>query len=135
MNFARHLNQDDAAALSRLTEHLFRLGDNEIAIGETLADIVATAVLVPTDVRKKNYVGLNSEVKYVRHDDETETVITLVLPQDAQPASGRISILAPLGLALIGRRVNELVKVDLPLGKVMMLKIRDVRHPALEGYA
>ena len=135
MNFARHLNQDDAAALSRLAEHLFRLGDTEIAMGEALADIVATAVLTPADVRKKNHVGLYAEVKYVRDGDEMETAVTIVLPQDAQPASGRISILAPLALALIGRRVNELVKVDLPMGKSMTLKIRDVRHPALEGHA
>jgi regulator of nucleoside diphosphate kinase len=135
MNFARHLNQDDATALSRLAEYLFRLGDTEIAMGEALADIVATAVLVPADVRKKNHVGLNAEVKYIRDGDETETAVTIVMPQDAQPASGRISILAPLALALIGRRVNELVKVDLPMGKTMTLKICDVRQPAMEGHA
>jgi regulator of nucleoside diphosphate kinase len=134
MNFVRHLNHEDATTLSRLAEHLFRLGDKEIAMGEVLADIVATAVLTPVDVRKKKNVGLNTEVKYARHDDETETAITIVLPQDANPATGRISILAPLALALIGRQVDELVKVDLPMGKTMMLKIRDVRHPAMEDH-
>ncbi|HTH45429.1 MAG TPA: GreA/GreB family elongation factor [Oxalicibacterium sp.] len=134
MNFARHLNQEDAVALSRLAEHLYRLGDTEIALADMLADIVATAVLAPAATRGKKHVGLNAEVKYIRHEDQTETAVTIVLPPDAQPASGRISVLAPLALALIGRRVDELVKVDLPMGKTMSLKICDVRHPALEDH-
>lgn len=62
MNFVRYLHRDDAATLSQLAEHLFRLGDQDIVIGETLADIVATANLLPAGEGRKQHVALYSEV-------------------------------------------------------------------------
>jgi transcription elongation factor GreA len=42
---------------------------------------------------------------------------TLVEPQDASPHDGRISVLAPVAQALIGRRAGERLSVHTPRGE------------------
>tara|TARA_R110001599_G_scaffold64023_5_gene179793 strand:- start:102441 stop:102842 length:402 start_codon:yes stop_codon:yes gene_type:complete len=127
MTAIRYLNQKDAIVLQRLAEHQSNLGAAELA--EKLDDILSSAVLVQGDVRKKNCVGLNSKVTFSKTaDGEVSTnAMTIVSPEDASAAESRISILAPLAMALIGRKVNGLVKVQLPYGEAT-LKILEVEH-------
>jgi regulator of nucleoside diphosphate kinase len=128
MTTIRYLNQKDAIVLQRLAEHQSNLGQAEAAVADVLEDILATAVLVKGEVRKKNCVGLNSKVTYSKCGQSESSQMTIVEPQDAHAASSRISILAPLALALIGRKINEIVKVQLPFGEIATLKILDVVH-------
>jgi regulator of nucleoside diphosphate kinase len=66
---------------------------------------------VPGDV-----VTMNSTVEVCDLDGgETET-FTLAYPDDADISRGRMSVLAPLGRALLGRRVGEVVQVAVPAG-------------------
>ncbi len=53
---------------------------------------------------------------------------TLVFPDDADFAAGKISILAPLGAALLGRRCGESVVFDVPVGR-RRLRIERVEPP------
>lgn len=66
----------------------------------------------------KGVVTMNSTVRC--HDldgeDEEETY-TLVYPGFADPAQGCLSILAPLGTALLGHREGEVVEWDSPFGR------------------
>jgi regulator of nucleoside diphosphate kinase len=72
---------------------------------------VVAATTVP-----RNIVTMNSRVR-VRdlRLDETETY-TLVYPDDVDVADGKISVLAPLGIALLGARVNQIIKFAAPAG-------------------
>jgi regulator of nucleoside diphosphate kinase len=45
--------------------------------------------------------------------DQTEVWLTLVYPQHAQPERGFISVLSPLGVALLGKNVGEVAEVRL----------------------
>lgn len=53
---------------------------------------------------------------HVRHADGEEASYLLVLPLEANPRRGRISIEAPIGRALLGRRKGERVSVETPGG-------------------
>lgn len=128
MTTIRYLNQKDAIVLQRLAEHQYNLGQAGNTVAEALEDILATAVLVQGDVRKKNCVGLNSMVTYSKCGQTASRFMTIVEPQDANAAESRISVLAPLALALIGRKINEIIKVQLPFGEIVTLKILDVAH-------
>jgi transcription elongation factor GreA len=57
--------------------------------------------------------------------DGEETTYTLVSPVESAPSLGRISTAAPLGRALVGHRVGELVTVEAPAGgwRVRILEI------------
>jgi len=66
---------------------------------------------VPSDV-----VTMNSTVRLRDLDtDEIETY-TLVYPRDADIDENRISVLAPIGTAMIGYRVGDVIEWPVPSG-------------------
>jgi regulator of nucleoside diphosphate kinase len=54
-----------------------------------------------------------------------EQVYTLVFPRDADTATGKISVLAPIGTAILGYRVGDMIEWQVPAGK-RKLKIEEV---------
>ena len=84
---------------------------------------------VPADL-----VTMNSQLKYINLTDNKESIVMIVYPQDANAAEGKISVLAPLGSALIGLRVNQEINWMFPDGKIKRLKILDVLYqPEMNG--
>lgn len=61
----------------------------------------------------ENMVVIGSDITILNMEDYSELSITLSLPRDAEPASGAISVLSPLGSSLIGRRKGDNVKLYL----------------------
>jgi transcription elongation factor GreA len=62
-------------------------------------------------------VGMGSTVALRDLDFGEEFAYTIVGAYEADPGSDRISSLSPVGKALMGRRVGEVVAVDTPGGK------------------
>lgn len=83
--------------------------------GELQLATIVDAASVPADV-----VTMNSTVKLTDlRTKETETY-TLVYPEDANIAEGRLSIFAPIGTAILGYRVGNRVRWDIPAGRSNM---------------
>jgi regulator of nucleoside diphosphate kinase len=66
---------------------------------------------IPPDV-----VTMNSTVRVTDTDTGASHVYTIVFPADADYEKGKISILAPLGTALLGYRVCDTVDWNMPRG-------------------
>ena len=66
---------------------------------------------VPTDV-----VTMNTEVVYEDCDTATRRKVRIVYPQDADATRGRVSVLAPIGSALLGLRVGQTISWQVPNG-------------------
>lgn len=56
----------------------------------------------------------------IQEDDFPSETYHLVGPKEADPANGRISHESPIGRALMGRRVGDLVVVDIPAGQLKL---------------
>ena len=85
---------------------------------------------VPTTGRyPKSAVCMGCEVAF--RDDTTGKVriVTLVYPEEADIAQDKISILTPIGTALIGVRVGEAITWETRIGEVRKLTILEVRKP------
>lgn len=65
----------------------------------------------PADV-----VDLGSRVTVLEEGEETPEVFRIVGPAEADPLNGKVSNQSPLGQALLGRRVGDVVTVDAPAG-------------------
>lgn len=76
---------------------------------------------IPNDV-----VTMNSRVRFIDETSGQESEITLVFPQDANLSEGRISILAPVGIALLGLSVGQTIDWKMPSGVVKKLKVQGV---------
>jgi transcription elongation factor GreA len=65
----------------------------------------------------RDRVGLGSSVKVLDLTKEEEITYLLVTSEDADVAAGRISTTSPIGRGLIGKRVGDTVKVQIPDGE------------------
>ena len=77
---------------------------------------------IPTDV-----VTMNSKVRVQDLDSGNEMVYSLVFPRDANIDQNRISILAPLGTALLGYRVGEVIEWKVPAG-LRRIRVEEVLY-------
>lgn len=66
---------------------------------------------VPADV-----VTMNSEVVYEDCSTFATRTVRVVYPKDADASRGRISVLAPIGSALLGLRVGQSIEWPVPTG-------------------
>jgi len=73
---------------------------------------------------------MNSIVRVRNLDGDERSTFRLVFPEDADMARRRLSILAPVGAALFGRREGDRVRVLLPSRRVHYLEIDKVFRDA-----
>jgi transcription elongation factor GreA len=64
----------------------------------------------------RDRVGLGSSVTVLDLEKEEEITYQLVTSEEADVAQGRISTTSPIGRGLIGKKVGETVKVQIPAG-------------------
>ncbi|REG34346.1 regulator of nucleoside diphosphate kinase [Archangium gephyra] len=98
------------------------------------AELLRAEVVEPTQV-PPDVVTMNSRVVY-RDEDTGETrEVTLSYPQDASLEQGRVSVLAPVGAALLGLSVGQEIDWELPGGKIKRLHILSVTYqPQAAGH-
>ena len=95
--------------LSRLEEELER------------AETVAPEE-VPADV-----ITMRSKVRLRDLDTGEQMVYTLVFPSEANLDEGKISVLAPVGTAMLGYRVGSQIEWDVPSGR-RRLKVEELLY-------
>lgn len=83
---------------------------------------------VPADV-----VTMNSRVRLQDIEGGSEFEYELVFPRSASPEEGRISVLTPLGAALIGARVGESIEVSTPRTTRRLKVVELVFQPEAAG--
>lgn len=95
---------------------------------ETLLDLreeMDRATIVDADRLPEDVVALDTSVRVRDIETGERSTYTLVCPAQADPARGRISVLAPLGTALLGYRTGDEVEWPMPRG-LRQLKIEAV---------
>ena len=73
---------------------------------------------VPADV-----VTMYTQVTVEDPDQGTRRKLAVCYPEDADPAAGFVSVLSPVGTALLGRRRGDLVEWTTPSGATHRLRI------------
>ncbi|MDD2730357.1 GreA/GreB family elongation factor [Malikia sp.] len=82
-----------------------------------LADELQAVDLVPSQEIAPDVVTMNSEVELVLAGQDGRQRLTLCYPRDARPGVGCISVLSPIGAALLGRRVGDAIHWRMPNGE------------------
>ena len=122
------LSADDYRGLSALVQaQAANLRMAELA--ERLAEELGRAQVLEHGHSAQQIVGMNCEVKF--RDENTGAVQTMVLvyPREADVGKGRLSVLTPVGTALIGQRAGDTTSWKSPAGEVRRLTILSVRPP------
>ena len=84
-------------------------------------------VLEPEDM-PPDVVTMNSQIRFSNAASGEESEITLVFPDDADAGQGRISILAPVGMALIGLTVGATIDWPMPGGRTRRLRVVSITY-------
>jgi regulator of nucleoside diphosphate kinase len=95
-----------------------------------LADRLDEGLSQPLGRVPGSVVWMNSIVRVRNLDGDERSTFRLVFPEDADMARQRLSILAPVGAALFGRREGDRVRVLLPSRRVHYLEIDKVFRDA-----
>jgi transcription elongation GreA/GreB family factor len=116
MTEPRYLQQHDAAVLSRLAAAWLGAGGERACAGAHLADILATAILLPESDRTAQYAALYSHVSCRKLGSGEREGVFIACPQDANLALAQVSLLTPLALAVLGRACGSVVAIGNPAG-------------------
>ena len=82
-----------------------------------LVDELNRAVVVPPSEIPADVVTMNSRVRLTDLDSGKTHEYTLVYPHDANYDEGKISIVAPVGAAMIGQRAGDEFEWEVPSGR------------------
>ena len=75
------------------------------------------ALVVPKESMPDDVVRMDHDVVYEDIDTLARRRVRLVYPQHSDPKRGWISVLAPIGSALLGLRVGQSIEWQMPTGR------------------
>lgn len=101
-------------------------GECETFIYNLKFKLKCAAIVTPKSVTPTT-VTMNSRVRFENLDTGKQSVYTLVFPDDSEISKNKISIMAPMGIALLGHMIGDIIKCNVPRG-VSYLKIIAVEY-------
>ncbi len=84
------------------------------------------ARVVPPEEMPPDVVTMRSRVRFEDTTTGRQREVTLVYPPDADMNEGRLSVLMPVGAALLGMRAGDCIDWPLPDGRTTRLKVISV---------
>lgn len=110
----------------RLEKMLDALGGKQIPNKDDLEAELERANIVEPQEMPHDVVTMNSTVIFRMESSSTEFALTLVYPNDVDEGTGKISILAPVGSALLGLREGDEISWPKPGGGLLKVRILKV---------
>lgn len=95
-------------------------------LDELSEELLQAEVVAPQEIPPQ-VVTMNSKVRLQDLDSKAELEYTLVFPAEANLEQGRISVLAPVGMAMIGYRVGDTITWQVPAG-TKRLKVKKILY-------
>ena len=117
----------DAEKLRKLIREAFHSEYRGSDYLKELAEEMEKASVVNPDQIPSDVITLNSTARLVDQEANEEMVYTLVFPEDADISKGKISVLAPIGTAMLGYKTGDTFEWDTPGGK-RVLRVKQVLY-------
>jgi regulator of nucleoside diphosphate kinase len=122
------ITESDFLELNNLIESVKRFFRRDHEHLSSLEEELNRAEVVRPNRLPANVVTMNSQVRITDLDTGQQTVYTLSFPHQADIEHNRISVLAPIGTALLGYRTGTVLQVHVPRGR-KRLRIEEVTLP------
>ncbi|MGI6685352.1 MAG: nucleoside diphosphate kinase regulator [Bacillota bacterium] len=120
---------------SKDRERLLKLIDKEREFGKgrnkdhlkVLEQELNRANIVSSESIPGDSITMNSKVLLKDLSSGEEIIYTLVYPEDVDLADNKISVLAPIGTAILGFRENDVIDWKIPAG-IIKLKVEKILY-------
>ena len=120
----RVLTELDHTRLSKLARtQASRLPDSVL---EPLQDLLIDAQTVPAREVRSDIVTMYAQIHLRLTGSEALSKIVLCYPEDAEPAGGFVSVLSPMGLALLGLSIGQTAHWQGPTGTPIAAQIEAI---------
>jgi regulator of nucleoside diphosphate kinase len=119
------ISQTDAVRLRALLAARASSARDQEHLDELAAELERARIAALDEV-PVNVITIHSRVAVLDLVSGERRELTLVLPRESDPGAGRISVLAPMGTALLGHRVGDEVAWRMP-GGPRRLRIESVQ--------
>ena len=127
------LTEHDVAELNRLIQSRAAFYRHDLEHIEALARELERADVVPAATLTPDIVTMRSRVRVRDLETGRGGIYTIVPPMDADVAARRVSVLAPMGTALLGYRVGDTVEWRMPGGRRRLLVEEILYQPEAAG--
>ena len=121
--------------VQRLEQLIDRLGDEFPGARALQAELDRAEDVVGHDEVPAGVVTMNSSVHCREQGSGKDYHLTLVYPKHANADEGKISIMAPVGSALLGLQVGQHIDWPAPGGKTLKLELLSVEGQPKDGGA
>lgn len=129
------VTESDLQRLQHLLREQIEVADRDQAHLHDLEEELGRARIVDEADLPAGVVTMNAQVRVQDVETGDSRAYALVFPHEADLSRGRLSVLAPLGTALLGYRAGDEVEWRMP-GGVRRLRIDEVvRAPAQQANA
>jgi regulator of nucleoside diphosphate kinase len=128
------VSTSDAEVLAHLVG-VRRTSRIEAEAADALADALIDARMVTHDRLPPDVVAMGARVVYCEEPEGKARTISVVHPGRADPAAGAISVLSPVGRALLGRKVGAVAAIAVPGGRALRIRILEIEGARLKEAA
>jgi regulator of nucleoside diphosphate kinase len=111
-----YITEFDKMRLEELMEVAAEFGDNARKDLESLEEELDNAEIVSSKDIPADVVTMNSKVVFRDLDTSETMTYVLVFPRDANIDAGAISVLAPVGTAILGYAKGDIIEWPVPAG-------------------
>ena len=117
----------------RLDQLMAEPANRRLPVAAALQRELDRARIVEPNEVPPEVVTMNSTIRFVDETSKAESELTLVYPV-AAGAAGTVSVLAPVGSALLGLSVGQTISWPMPGGRTAELRVLEVlRQPEAMG--
>lgn len=122
-----YITDSDKKRLKQLIRDARVFGSEHEIYLEKLEGELSRGKVVKSKEIPKDVITMNSKVRFKDLATREEMIYSLVFPDSADPDQNKISILAPIGTALLGYKVDDVIEWKVPAG-LRKLKVLEVLY-------
>lgn len=112
-----YITEKDKLKLKSLFRATIGVNSNDLNNMKELLIELERAEVINDDNIDENVITMNSTVVVKDIDTDREFEYTIVYPEYADSSKNKISVLAPVGTALLGYKVGDIIEWKVPAGK------------------
>ncbi|GAA0564520.1 nucleoside diphosphate kinase regulator [Halomonas salifodinae] len=125
------INRLDAERLQRLID---AASDRDRPVAESLEEELTRGEVIDPEDIPEDVVSMNSQVQFTDLTRDRQMIRTLVYPHALAATEDGLSVMAPIGAALLGLRIGDIIDWPLPDGSGIKLRIDAIFwQPEREG--
>ncbi|MDF2543763.1 MAG: GreA/GreB family elongation factor [Herbinix sp.] len=125
------ITQHDKDKLRKLIDDVPYIDSKLSKYIKDLEHELSKAKILRYDQISRDVITMNSKVLLLIDDEEEE--ITLVYPEAADVRNNKLSVLSPIGTAILGYREGNSIEWEIPNGKVHLVVKKVIYQPEACG--